>query len=728
MKVEELKEQARRHEQREEWQKAFDLYTAALSFQEQEEAPDITLLNRVGDIQTRLGQIDGAVEQYERAIQLYLEAELPNNAIAICKKVLRNLPDRNIFFLRMGQIRASQGFLTDARQNFLAYAERQTAVGDVEGALNALVEFVDLSPEDVEIRRSLASQLESHDRTQEAIDQYSEAYRQLALMERDEEAEEISGKLEELDPELSLPDLDSIRAVSDEPEPEPEPEDLVLEATDLGGIDLVDWDQEDQAPEEIETESSEPQTEPQAEAPEEDSGGVLEVDEIEAVHEVEEADEPDDELPTFDFDAEELAEDAEVITSFGASMPAEEEEDPGATNSADSEGPGDFLAMVGLEDEAATEETGPQDLDELPLIGLDSPEDTLGIGGYDDELPLLGLEEEEEAETREETGLEAPVEDALEGALEDAVFEAGMVEKEEVDESEATILGVPDASPMADHQEAANQGDMDLAIERVRNHIEADPEKVELYQRLVEYAFRKNDQNVLISAYLELAGCLARTGAPSKARAVYQQVLSLSPDHHGAAAGLAELDGVPLATPPSQVSSSEEYVDLGAMILGDDDEESTRWTVPAEAPSGDEEADFAKMLGQFKEKVSEHVAADDVGAHHDLGTAYMEMGLLDEAIGEFQMALRAAPDHLPTYEVMGRCWMEMKKPDMAVRVLSRALAADHEVEDELIGIYYLMARAYEEQGNTGEALEFYEKVFSLDINFEDVTERLRALR
>ena len=51
-----------------------------------------------------------------------------------------------------------------------------------------------------------------------------------------------------------------------------------------------------------------------------------------------------------------------------------------------------------------------------------------------------------------------------------------------------------------------------------------------------------------------------------------------------------------------------------------------------------------------------------------------------------------------------------------------------EVEDELIGIYYLMGRAYEDQGNSADALEFYEKVFSLDINFEDVTERLRALR
>ena len=58
----------------------------------------------------------------------------------------------------------------------------------------------------------------------------------------------------------------------------------------------------------------------------------------------------------------------------------------------------------------------------------------------------------------------------------------------------------------------------------------------------------------------------------------------------------------------------------------------------------------------------------------------------------------------------------------------RALALAYEVEDEMIGIYYLMGQAQEALGNRGEAVEFYEKVFSLDINFEDVTERLRALR
>ena len=60
--------------------------------------------------------------------------------------------------------------------------------------------------------------------------------------------------------------------------------------------------------------------------------------------------------------------------------------------------------------------------------------------------------------------------------------------------------------------------------------------------------------------------------------------------------------------------------------------------------------------------------------------------------------------------------------------VERALEVESEIEDELIAIYYYLARAYETQGNREAAVEFYDSVFSLDINFADVTERLRALR
>jgi tetratricopeptide (TPR) repeat protein len=717
MKAEQLKEKARRHEQREEWQKALDLYRAALEQEHEDEPSDITLLNRVGDIQTRLGQLEGAVEHYEMAIDLYLEAELPNNAIAICKKVLRNLPDHSQFFLRMGQIRADQGFLTDARQNFLTFAERMTAAGDIEAALNALVDFVALSPEDLEIRLGLAAQLESHDRAGEAVEQYREAYRRLVVTDRLEEADEIRSKVEELEPDAVLPDVESILAdeTSDEEE-----EELVLETTQLGGVEYVDSVDAARL-EDLEVsgefgavslpEEAEDVVGVGAASAEEvlDSSGSGLADDVEtlsgegrdeALPAEPEAEDGTEALPTFDFDAEE---EAEVLPSFGFEEVEEEEvSEP--------------LPTFGFSEDEMEEE------EPLPVLEFEAEEKAEEA---EELLPLLELEAEGPEEEAEE---EVAVGEALEGAFEDAVLEA----VDDLFEEPAVAVAPPEepgpTHPSEDHAAVAEGGDLDGAIEIVQRLIQSEPDEVAHYQRLVEYAFRKADNAVLVSAYMQLAGCLSRTGAPTKAKAVYQQVLALSPGHDGALAGIGEVDGVAAAPGPAEVTSSEEYVDLGSMILGEEAEKTTRWKVTAEAPSGDDQADFAKMLSQFKEKVSEHVAADDVSAHHDLGTAYMEMGLLDEAIGEFQAALRASPHHLPTHEVMGRAWMEAGKPEMAARSLRRALDSDFEIEDELIGIYYLMGRAMEELGNNDEALEFFEKVFSLDINFQDVTERLRALR
>jgi tetratricopeptide (TPR) repeat protein len=210
-------------------------------------------------------------------------------------------------------------------------------------------------------------------------------------------------------------------------------------------------------------------------------------------------------------------------------------------------------------------------------------------------------------------------------------------------------------------------------------------------------------------------------------QAVYNQVLQLDPENATARTALAASGAAALDVP--QVASSQDYVDLGSLIFGDQPEpKTTRFRVAYEAPSGDEQADFQRMLSQFKAKIAENVEADDVRAHHDLGTAYKEMGLLDEAIEEFQAALRASRVHLPTYELLGHCFLAKGQPEAAVKSLERALALRVDVEDEMLGIYYYLGRAYEQTGNRASAVEFYDRVFSLDINFKDVTERLRALR
>src|SRR6185503_6871092 len=158
MSIETLKQEARRFEQEEQWQKALDQYQKAIQQLERDEQTDIGLVNRVGDLFVRVGRVDDAVKYFEQAVDLYREAFLPNNAIAVCKKIIRSAPNNHTVYLKIGQIRAEQGFLPDARTHFLMYAERMQKSGKLDESFRALVEFCDLAPDDVQVRITVADQ------------------------------------------------------------------------------------------------------------------------------------------------------------------------------------------------------------------------------------------------------------------------------------------------------------------------------------------------------------------------------------------------------------------------------------------------------------------------------------------------------------------------------------------------------------------------------------------
>ena len=148
--------------------------------------------------------------------------------------------------------------------------------------------------------------------------------------------------------------------------------------------------------------------------------------------------------------------------------------------------------------------------------------------------------------------------------------------------------------------------------------------------------------------------------------------------------------------------------------------------VAEQEPTGDEDADFQDMLRKFKQGVAENVDAEDYQSHYDLAIAFKEMGLLDEAIAEFQKALGSPTNRLPTYEALGQCFLEKGQPRLASSILARALN-EPAAEDQLVGVLYLLGRAAEEQGHAAEALGYYQRVFVLDIQFRDIAERMNEV-
>ncbi len=180
--------------------------------------------------------------------------------------------------------------------------------------------------------------------------------------------------------------------------------------------------------------------------------------------------------------------------------------------------------------------------------------------------------------------------------------------------------------------------------------------------------------------------------------------------------------------PHGPETSTAGYVDLSDLLgVSEDEPKATRFFVQETDPTGDEDRDFAELLAQFKQKIAENVAHDDIGSHYDLGLAFKEMGLLDEAIGQFQVALRGGDDSLKIFEELGQCFLLKRQFNIAVKVLSRAMQFEPDDEIELIGVYYHLGRAYEELGQREKALDAYERVMGLDIGFKDVSERMASL-
>jgi tetratricopeptide (TPR) repeat protein len=168
-------------------------------------------------------------------------------------------------------------------------------------------------------------------------------------------------------------------------------------------------------------------------------------------------------------------------------------------------------------------------------------------------------------------------------------------------------------------------------------------------------------------------------------------------------------------------------VDLGSMILDTGPRRNTRMRVEGERPTGDEQRDFEETLAQFKRGIEENIETDDYEAHYDLGVAFREMGLLDEAIAEFQKALRAPEGRLRTSEALGLTFFDKGQFAIAETILRRAVDGLDAGDDEKIGALYWLGRACEAQEKRREAMASYERALAVDIRFMDLGERVHRL-
>src|SRR6266849_1302548 len=159
-KLEKLKDKAKALEAKDP-KGAIEAWQEVLKEQEEDgdPNPDLSIYNRIGDLFLKLKEPAQGADFYDQAVDHYAELGFHNNAIAMCNKVLRNAPGRQTTYLKLAKLYASKGFMAEAKQNFVAYAERMHKIGKIQHAFAALKEFTDISPENAHLRQTLEEHL-----------------------------------------------------------------------------------------------------------------------------------------------------------------------------------------------------------------------------------------------------------------------------------------------------------------------------------------------------------------------------------------------------------------------------------------------------------------------------------------------------------------------------------------------------------------------------------------
>jgi tetratricopeptide (TPR) repeat protein len=157
---------------------------------------------------------------------------------------------------------------------------------------------------------------------------------------------------------------------------------------------------------------------------------------------------------------------------------------------------------------------------------------------------------------------------------------------------------------------------------------------------------------------------------------------------------------------------------------------------PAAAAQSAAGVDLADMFGELKHELEEDTAKsdEDPETHYNLGVAFREMGLLDEAIGELQKVCQSVehghpfPHIMQTYTWLAQCFLDKGVPEAAIRWYDKALKLPNLDQDTRTALHYELASSYETAQDRDAALRHFMEVYGSNIDYRDVGERIKALR
>jgi tetratricopeptide (TPR) repeat protein len=140
------------------------------------------------------------------------------------------------------------------------------------------------------------------------------------------------------------------------------------------------------------------------------------------------------------------------------------------------------------------------------------------------------------------------------------------------------------------------------------------------------------------------------------------------------------------------------------------------------------DSDVLDIFNEFKKGLEKELEAEDYETHYNLGIAYKEMGLIDDAIREFQTSRNDPKRFIHSSNMLGVCYIEKGLYPLAIDVLKGALEKMEDQGEANWAMKYELAEAYEKNGDLKEGLDLYMQIYGWNSKFRAVSDKINQLR
>jgi tetratricopeptide (TPR) repeat protein len=689
------------------------------------DADDLTTLNMLGDLYVRANKKEEAIACFERIAEHYSGQQFNLKAIAMYKKIERLHPRDPQIAFKLAELYASQGLVHDARAQYLVVADAYTRSGDNKNALEILHKIADLDPNNTEIRLKLADGYLRENMRREASAAFVQAANRLHhIGSHDKALEAYSEALK-----LVRDDREALRGI--------------LEAHIARGT-------ADEAAEVLErvVEGREDDNElvsmlARAYLEAEDPKGAERATSMLMTQDVSNYTQF---LPVtrLYLKAGEVDETIRILSTIIERMLAgrEEKELLELVNQVLVSNPDHVaalrmlvrihwwqrdmdalrLSLERLAESAEASELVEEERYALTQLVRLAPDEQR----YLDRLNLLGGLQEDTAEdfsTQPESPGEVPEFETFAMVEEEEIPQAAVTADEfETNAATASTFSDPTAS-FADLNEEESRSGFSTDFQEVDFNIVAPAEEqstaAPVEEDRAEIMMRQELESVdfyIAQGYVDIAAdtleMLERQFGPHPEIQLRRQKLT-------------SRDAQPVVEAPAvfEFGGVEELTGDGSNNAG---------TV---SPAGAGiDAGLAELFEEFRVAEEADEVHEDFETHYNMGTAYKEMDLMDEAIQEFQTSASLVKPgdgtsrFLQCCNMLGHCFVQKGMPEAAVLWFKKGLSAPGHSEDEYQALRYELASAYEQLGDLKHAREFYTEVYGVDVSYREVAEKLSQLR